>query len=214
MRISDLSRQSGVPVATIKFYLRERLLPPGQSTGRNQAVYGEKHLRRLLLIRAFTNIGQLDLTSVRELLTAIESDGLPLPAVFEIVGRVLSFPQDSAPGPADDETNARNDVDAFIDELGWHVEPDAVTRDQLIAVITALRRLGCDCTMDFFTPQAEAASRLAEQELDLLSPEALDRGAAVARGVLLEVALTTLRRMAQQHHVALRYGHVGAGQPS
>ena len=46
MRISDLSRQSGVPVATIKFYLREQLLPPGEPTGRNQAVYLDRHLRR------------------------------------------------------------------------------------------------------------------------------------------------------------------------
>ena len=31
MRISELSRESGVPVATIKFYLRERLLHDGES---------------------------------------------------------------------------------------------------------------------------------------------------------------------------------------
>src|SRR6266540_3706180 len=37
MRISDLGRKSGVPIATIKFYLRERLLPQGKPTGRNQA---------------------------------------------------------------------------------------------------------------------------------------------------------------------------------
>ena len=33
MKISQLSQASGVPVATIKFYLREELLPPGESTG-------------------------------------------------------------------------------------------------------------------------------------------------------------------------------------
>src|SRR2546430_15817976 len=47
VRISDLSRQTGVPTATIKFYLREHLLPPGAMTARNQADYGSGHLRRV-----------------------------------------------------------------------------------------------------------------------------------------------------------------------
>ena len=38
LRISDLSRETGVPVATIKFYRREGLLPePTLKTGRNMA---------------------------------------------------------------------------------------------------------------------------------------------------------------------------------
>jgi len=44
--MAELSKTSGVPVATIKFYLRERLLPAGERTGPNQSIYGEQHLRR------------------------------------------------------------------------------------------------------------------------------------------------------------------------
>jgi DNA-binding transcriptional MerR regulator len=51
MRMAELSRASGIPVATIKFYLREQLLPAGERTGPNQSRYGEEHLRRLRLIR-------------------------------------------------------------------------------------------------------------------------------------------------------------------
>ena len=39
MRIGELSRLSGVPVATIKYYLREGLLPPGVHSHPNQANY-------------------------------------------------------------------------------------------------------------------------------------------------------------------------------
>src|SRR2546429_1914232 len=52
VRISDLSRQTGVPTATIKFYLREHLLPPGAMTARNQADYGSEHLRRVRVLPA------------------------------------------------------------------------------------------------------------------------------------------------------------------
>ena len=47
MRISDLSRASGVTIPTIKFYLREGLLPSGDRTARNQATYEAAHVRRL-----------------------------------------------------------------------------------------------------------------------------------------------------------------------
>ena len=36
MRISELSRHSGVPTTTIKFYIREGLLPAGTRSHRNQ----------------------------------------------------------------------------------------------------------------------------------------------------------------------------------
>src|SRR6266545_4189804 len=52
MWISELSRRTDVPVATIKYYLREGLLPPGEAAGATRAVYDDSHERRLRLIRA------------------------------------------------------------------------------------------------------------------------------------------------------------------
>ena len=37
MRISELARRSGLPVATVKYYLREGLLPAGEPTAATQA---------------------------------------------------------------------------------------------------------------------------------------------------------------------------------
>jgi DNA-binding transcriptional MerR regulator len=212
MRISDLSRKTGLPVATIKFYLRERLIPPGTPTGRNQAVYNETHLRRLRLIRALTNIGKLDLSSVRELLAAIEDEDLALPDLYEVVNHTL-FPEGPEQREADGVRRARVKVDEFIDALGWHVDRDAPGRGRLAHVLAAMQRLGCECGVDFFAPYAEAAERLAIQELDLLPPDGVgaDRAAAVARTVLLEVALAAMRRMAHEHYATLRIGHPGTG---
>jgi DNA-binding transcriptional MerR regulator len=208
MRISDLSRRSGAPVATIKFYLREGLLPSGVPTGRNQAEYGDVHIRRLLLIRALTTIGQLDLSSVRLLLAAIVDEELPLPDLYEVASRAM-FPVETGDGEqAPEVLLARCDVDKFIDDLNWVVQPDAPARRRLAEVLAALRRLGCECGMEFFAPYAEAAERLAMQELELvpLDGAAADRAAAIVRTVLLEVALGALRRMAQEHYVTERFG--------
>ena len=68
MRIAELSRQSGVPVPTIKYYLREGLLPAGELTSPNQASYGETHLRRLRLEEnAITDAAARDIAGLKDL---------------------------------------------------------------------------------------------------------------------------------------------------
>ena len=44
MRISELSTRSGVPVPTIKYYLREGLVPEGARSSPTQAEYDEPTL--------------------------------------------------------------------------------------------------------------------------------------------------------------------------
>jgi DNA-binding transcriptional MerR regulator len=61
MRLAELTRRSGVPRSTIKFYLRSGLLPAGEPLGRNQARYGPRHLERLELIRALREVAGLPL---------------------------------------------------------------------------------------------------------------------------------------------------------
>jgi DNA-binding transcriptional MerR regulator len=206
MRISELSRQTGVPIPTIKFYLRERLLPPGEVTGRNQAQYGDCHRRRLRFIRALTDIGQLDLSSVRLLLSAIEDECVPTSDLLEIVYRML-FPGGSTQDDNAETRQAQIDVGKFIGSLGWQVHSDAPGHARLVQVLAAMRRLGCDCGADFFAPYAEVAERLAVRQLDLVEANHdVDRAGAVARAVLLDGALSALLSMAQDHHVALRFG--------
>ena len=40
MRLAELSRRSGASRSTVKFYIREGLLPAGNPQARNQATYG------------------------------------------------------------------------------------------------------------------------------------------------------------------------------
>ena len=47
MRMAELSRRTGVPVPTIKYYLREGLLPPGERTSPNQAQNSRPDLKAL-----------------------------------------------------------------------------------------------------------------------------------------------------------------------
>lgn len=51
MKMSELSRRSGVPVSTIRHYIQEGLLPPAIKTGKTRAYYTNTHLEILELIR-------------------------------------------------------------------------------------------------------------------------------------------------------------------
>ena len=68
--IQELSRESGVSVASIKFYLRESLLAPGDPSRPGRAYYDGRHVRRLALIRALRDVAGLSIDVIRRALAA------------------------------------------------------------------------------------------------------------------------------------------------
>jgi DNA-binding transcriptional MerR regulator len=83
MRISGLSAQTGVPLATIKFYLRERLLHEGVRTSATQAQYDESHVARLRLVRALLGPAGLSVAAAQRVIRAIEE---PPESLHELLG--------------------------------------------------------------------------------------------------------------------------------
>lgn len=212
MRISELADRAGVSVATIKFYLRDGLLPPGTATAPNRTDYSEAHLHRLRLIRALRDVGDLDLARIRRITTAIDDDGLPLHTVFGVVQDALR-PVDER--PADDDTRtAAADIDRFLSGLGWQVSADASSRGDLADCLVALRRLGRASGPEVFRRYAEAVDPLAAWEVSVIptggsSSEAVERMAVGT--VVFEQAIAALRRLAHEHHSGLRQARESAG---
>src|SRR4051812_6917252 len=99
MRISELSRESGVPVATIKYYLREGLLPAGIATSATSASYDERHVDRLNLIRALVDVGRVPIARVREVVTALEQ---PPTSWHDLLGAAHGALPPAAGGPVAD----------------------------------------------------------------------------------------------------------------
>ncbi|MEH0542070.1 MerR family transcriptional regulator [Streptomyces sp. B21-105] len=203
MRISELSRSSGVSVTTIKYYLREGLLAPGRQTAATQAEYDEQHLRRLRLIRALTGVRGLSVSTTREVLDAVTEHtgdthrllGLTLGSV-----RVGEKPAQDGPEAAE--------VDELVKELGWDVHASAPARATLAETLGSLRDLGVPLDWRTLLPYARLAERTAVLDLDQLEHlddplEAAER--ALLLTVLLEPALMALRRMAQENESARRH---------
>ena len=114
MRMQALSAASGVPVSTIKFYLRDRLLPAGRPTALNQAVYGPEHVARLRLIRVLVKVGGLSTETVRAIVALLD-DPRAVPA--EVGGRCAALAGTSV---------SVDDVKAAAAELGVPMGDDVL----------------------------------------------------------------------------------------
>lgn len=213
MRIAELSRQSGVPVPTIKYYLRENLLPPGELTSPTQARYGERHVQRLRLIRALVDIARLPIATIREVLCEIDQ---PDPVLHYVLGRVMKSTL-TPRGQVDPDrlTAAEQKVDEMIARRGWQVSAEAPARQAVAEVLATLAELGVGDLGDALDEYAEAAERIAEADLATVStrenPEELVY-AAVVGTIIGDRLHSGLRRLAHENASATRFA-LGAPPP-
>lgn len=192
MRISELARVTGVPVATVKYYLREGLVPPGRATGATQAQYDESHVARLRLARALVQVGGLSVASARDVLASLDAgDG----SLHRVLGAAHSA---LPPQLADDHdpTRARELATAW----GWRVHPDAPALRQLEHALEALADVGAPAGDERLARYADLAHRIAEVDVAGVPTTSTEEAATtvVIGTVLWEPVLLALRRLAQE----------------
>ena len=189
VKISELSRRSGVPLATIKFYRRERLLPPGAATAPNQARYDDRHVRRLALIRALRETGGLSLATIGRIVTALDAHDVPIHALVGEVVDSLGEENRRAASAEPEREAAAADVDRFLAGQGLPVRAEGTARSVLIDALVTLRwRVTPGLPVETFAPYVAAMRDLTRWEITqrelLMGTQPLD--GAPAESVLLE----------------------------
>lgn len=195
MRISELSSRSGVPIATIKFYLREGLLPRGERSAATQASYDEPHVRRLRLIRGLVEVGGLKLEIVRRVMQAVDDVSISL---HDALGRAHSslVPPVVASGARHTPTVQ---VDALLQRWGWSLHAESPLRPALAAALGALEQVDHPMSVEALDVYASAAADVAALDVGQLPADrTLAVEAAVIGTVMREPILLILRRMAQE----------------
>lgn len=201
MRMAELSRTTGVPVATIKYYQREQLLHPAEKTGPTQSVYDDTHVRRLQLILALVEVGKLAINSVRSVLTALDSDA-PLLYTFDIAQQSVS--EHLSVDELDPRALAR--ADEFME--GWRVSPANPGRLAAAHVMQSFDQAGQDIQPAWFARYAESAMIAAQADLDEVDARAGREAKAeivVVGTVLGDAMFSGFRRAAQEHVASERY---------
>lgn len=200
MRISELATRSGVPVATIKYYLREKVLPEGERSSATQAAYGEAHVQRLGVIRALVDAG-VGISGVRKVVAVLEE---PPENPYDLLGAANAAvtPQVSA----DLDLTAAN---VLLERMGGSV--DSCFPDQIAAVAHALAtldRAGFTVPEPVMDAYIEHLGALAEAEL-AATPETSIEDAVryiVLGTALVEPLILALRRVAEQVAASKRFG--------
>ena len=207
--MSELSERTGVPVPTIKYYLREGLLPEGDKRTPRLTDYDEQHVRRLELLRILRDVGDVPVEGLKRLVAATETRGT-VHDLFAVAADALApTPPPTTGEPA--RAQAREIADAIIDQAGWdRVRKDSVDRDNLAAT---LELVTCFDTHPRdpaeIAPYVAMADQLARHEIANLD-DRKDRVGLLEEMIVGQVVfatvLTTLRRLAEEHHSHERFG--------
>jgi len=203
MRISELARSTGVSLPTVKFYLREGLLPPGRATAATQADYDRSHVERLRLIRALVDVGGLTLAAVRSVLALIDAGPGQAAAAVGTVHAALSTQAGTGQQVADGGSTPAPPPEralAVLRELGWCADPRSPTVRLLDTALDAVEEIGIPMTPERLRAYADAAMTVAA--VDVASVPRASTADAVTHvvlgTVLYEPVLLALRRLAQQ----------------
>ena len=208
MQISELVRRSGVPLASVKFYIREGMLRPGETTSATRATYNEGHLQRLRIIHSLTAGAGLPLNRTKKVLEVLDTPQQP---VSELLGRAISAlsveTEDlgaSDPVPVDAYPRAH----AAIAHLGGGYEPRLPAIAQLERALLAVEEAGIPATPERLSVYGSNIRAIAVSEFSGI--ESLDPLAAVEWAVLgttlYEPVIAALRRLAHQN-LATRNEH-------
>ena len=205
MRMAELAKRSGLSVATIKFYLREGLMPAGHRSSVNQAEYDEVHLERLRMIRALAKVAGLPLASIREVVGVVDGGGSPVDA--------MAATQDALAGEVDAEridAESEEALDRIIAERGWRCEKASPAYGAAAAALAELESegFGGEGLLDGY---AEAADLVGRSDLAAVAAEGSTAGlvrAIVVGGALRRPLLDALVMLAQQHHAQSGRGPV------
>ncbi len=207
--LGELADLAGVPVATVKYYLREGLLPDGVKRSATRADYGRAHLERLRLLRLLREVGDVPVDRLRALVSVLESPGED---PFHVLGAGTEALARPAPAPGPHAVRAGELADELVGRGGWGLCPDGTAERLGLRVVLeqvlAWEEVGLPVRGDDLTPYVEAADVVARHDIASMrdgGPAELLTQVVVGQVVYGEL-LAALRRVAEAHHAVRRWG--------
>lgn len=221
LKISELAEGAGVPVATVRHYLREGLLPEGHKTSRNMAYYPPELIERIRLIKQLQEERFMPLRVIGELLASEDGDTARVRARIEAADRgfdaALARERERVPAAAVGERlGVPLEALERLSEVGV-ISPvaDGFTPSdvRIVEAIARFRAGGYDETIGFTVYDAsrfvEPLQALARREVELLSEKIVaslppDRAAA-----LIEAGIDPLADLIAAMHSRLVAAELG-----
>lgn len=216
LKIGELAEEAGVPVATVRHYLREGLLPEGRKTSRNMAYYEPEAVELIGVIKRLQEERYMPLRVIGGLLKREDCDLESLKASLEpdenVLDHALGDERIRTPRvEVEERLQIPADVLDRLEQIGV-VGPDEVGYSPSdIAIIEAIQRFragGFDEQIGFTVHDAagfiEPLAELARREVELLDKKLIEGFDAERATELLDAGIEPLRELiAAMHSKAL-----------
>ncbi|MEM6291943.1 MAG: MerR family transcriptional regulator [Myxococcota bacterium] len=208
VKMSVFADRAGVPIPTIKHYLRERLLPEPVRTSRNMAYYDASLVPRVQAIKRLQSEMYLPLRVIRQVLDRLDDGVLPPDVAMEAtIARVLGeqAPRESQSRGQLMRTGVQVEELSFLKDLGL-LDPEGDGDEEiyrgddvaLLRVLGQARRAGITESM---VPAAalknyvEALANLVRAEVELFRAGIAPEAATKDLTKLTEAATTLSERL-------------------
>jgi len=210
VKISELARRAGVPLPTVKYYLREKLLMPGVATSATQAEYGDEHVRRVRLVKALTELAGLPMHQVKVVLGVLDE---PPAELVDALGTAIGALPPYVDSPPDSEHPLAK---AALEQLGQVYDPRFTAVAQLDRALQAVADAGMPMSDERLDVYGRALREMAELDLRLMprgsTADAVEY--ATLGTALYEPVILALRRLAHQDLTVRGLGDAVADSPS
>lgn len=202
MRISALADAAGLPLATVKYYLREGLLHSGVATSATQATYDESHVRRLRMIRALTGPVGLSVQQARQIVALVDDPGDDL---YATLGRAVSALPPTVAAASADDPDPYPRARAALEALGQVYDPGFAAVAQLESALVSVEAAGMPISEERLIEYGRRLREIAAFDLERMPREAHAAVEYTVLGTALyEPVLLALRRLAHQDVAARR----------
>jgi DNA-binding transcriptional MerR regulator len=207
LKISELAEAAGVPVATVRHYLREGLLPEGRKTSRNMAYYPPELVDRIKLIKLLQEERFMPLRVIRELLEREKGDPERVRDRLDAADRGLeaALARERERQPAaevGERYSVPEDVLARLAEIGVLSPPEqgySLSDVRIVEAISRFRAGGYDERIGFTVHDAarflEPLGALVRAEVELLSEKVVGRFDAERAAALVEAGIDPLAEL-------------------
>lgn len=166
MRLQELSEATGMPIASIKFYLREGVLPSGRPLTATRSDYDDRHVRRIRTIQTLRGVNRFSVEQIRAVVALVDS-GATRVEIMKALQREIHSLGDPVPG----RTAEGN---AVVTARGWPDVPTAA-RGALDDHLEEMARLGVSLPPDALDVYGRAVDLIAHVDIDdAASAEDLD----------------------------------------
>ena len=131
MHLAELSRTTGATTSSIKYWIREGILPPGAKRHATSAEYDRRHVDRTELIGVLRTELRVPMSGIADLTALLDDPDVDFVVVQEQC-QVLALGLHRPPGPMIGPEHEK--ISALCEELGWPDLP-SWAREELAAIL-------------------------------------------------------------------------------